>query len=398
MKKPAVERRIIAYLIDVILLRLPLILFILLVIFTDFKLYRLEIVFTFAILFNSWLYVVYFLSKDYLFSGRSVGKLLLGIQVFNEKGKPCTFIESAARNAVLIIPFFPIIEGIALIADEKGKRIGDYIAQTTVGLKKKKAKNTTFSVIFLAVMFFILIFMYLSIFSYGMYAFTSNVNSHIYLEPKDDLTAAELEKTAELISQRLSVYGFIAEVEVVEDLIVVQCTEDLVKEIDTIKDLFNKGNFQAVIGDETVFRGGLDVVYVCRTAECSGMDPFKPPKQDDGRYTGGFRFAVTLSPEAAERFAEITKDLDVVTVDDNQYLSEDLVMYLDGEKVDSLKISPDLKGRATADIQISGEGSGFDEDGARTAALSNMKRMQTILIAGNIPADLEVVKMETIKN
>ena len=141
MKKSAIERRIIAYLIDVLLLRLPLILFGLLVVFTDFKLYRLEVVFTLAIIFNAWLYVVYFLSKDYLFGGRSVGKLLLGMQVFNEKGKPCSFIESAARNSVLIIPFFAIIEGIAIIADEKGRRIGDYIAQTIVSPKTKRRQR-----------------------------------------------------------------------------------------------------------------------------------------------------------------------------------------------------------------------------------------------------------------
>ena len=35
----------------------------------------------------------------------------------------------------------------------------------------------------------------------------------------------------------------------------------------------SQGKFEAKIGNTSVFRGGSDITYVCRTSQCSGIDP-----------------------------------------------------------------------------------------------------------------------------
>ena len=71
-------------------------------------------------------------------------------------------------------------------------------------------------------------------------------------------------------------------------------------------------------------------------------------------------------------------------------------LYLDGELVDSLFISENLKGQATTGISISGPGYGSSEITALEDATANMNTLQTILITGSLPFDLEIVKLDTI--
>ena len=84
--------------------------------------------------------------------------------------------------------------------------------------------------------------------------------------------------------------------------------EEEVKEL-----LAKQGKFEAKIGNETVFLGGRDITYVCRTAQCSGIDPQYGCRQFSDGYSCRFRFSITLSQEAAQRQANITKDLNVVS-------------------------------------------------------------------------------------
>ena len=86
----------------------------------------------------------------------------------------------------------------------------------------------------------------------------------------------------------------------------------------------------------------------------------------------------------------------VVAEDGGNYLSKDLLLYLDDKEVDSLRIGAELKGRATTNIQISGSGTGSTQQEGITNTLQNMKRLQTIIITGSLPVKLEVAKMDTI--
>ncbi|PIY60101.1 hypothetical protein COY95_03540, partial [Candidatus Woesearchaeota archaeon CG_4_10_14_0_8_um_filter_47_5] len=165
-----------------------------------------------------------------------------------------------------------------------------------------------------------------------------------------------------------------------------------------VKTLISKqGKFEAKILNNTVFKGGQDVTDVCRKAECSGIDPRAGCGQvSEDVWSCRFFFTIGLSQEAADRQAKETQNLNVITEGGDRFLNESLDLYLDNEKVDTLRIGAELKGRATRDIQISGSGTGNNQQNAVSDALNNMKRLQTILITGSLPTTLSIVKTDSI--
>lgn len=226
--------------------------------------------------------------------------------------------------------------------------------------------------------------------------------TRVVLRPAERLSAEDLEATVDILKERLNVFG-LSDVVVrqASDLaggqfIVIEIagvTEDEVQQL-----LARQGKFEAAISNETVFFGGKkDVTYVCRSADCSGIDPnYGCTKADGGGYGCRFFFTITLSPEAAERQAALTKESTIIPSAGGSYLSDDLVLFLDDQEVDRLRIGAELQGRASTNIQISGGGSGRTIDEARMITLQEMKRLQTILITGSLPVKFEVVKLDTI--
>lgn len=225
--------------------------------------------------------------------------------------------------------------------------------------------------------------------------------TRVLLKPAEAVSQEDLETTVETLKQRLNVYG-LSDVTVRtasdltgDDFILVEIagvTEEEVKEL-----LAKQGKFEAKIGNATVFFGGKkDITYVCRSADCSGIDPRKGCFKSGDGYACAFFFGITLSEEAANRQAELTGKLSVVVDQGSNYLSEDITLFLDDKEVDKLKIGAELKGRATTNIQISGSGAGINQEEAMNNALQNMKRLQTIIITGSLPVKLEIVKMDTI--
>ena len=226
--------------------------------------------------------------------------------------------------------------------------------------------------------------------------------TRVLLKPEEEVSKDDLEITIANLKERLNVYG-LSDVVVRaasdlegEDFILVELagvTEEEVKEL-----ISKQGKFEAKIGNETVFFGGKkDITYVCRSADCSGIDPRRGcTALSEGGSACSFFFAITLSPEAAERQAKLTEKLTVVSEEGGNYLSEDLILFLDDNEVDSLKIGAELQGRATTEIQISGSGVGKIQQEAITNSLQNMKKLQTIIITGSLPVKLEIVKLDTI--
>lgn len=211
------------------------------------------------------------------------------------------------------------------------------------------------------------------------------------------LSSSEAEELARVIENRLNVYGL-------EDIRVSQVSDlegnNYVKvEIagatpDELESLISEqGKFEARIGNETVFIGGdRDITSVSR----SGQEALIEGCQEQaGQFFCNFRFTIYLSEKAAERHAEVTKDLDVNSTS-GEYLSEKLNLYLDDRLFDSLFISKDLKGRVTTQISISGSGSGESRDKAIENAEEEMNKLQTVLVTGSLPYKLEIVKMDTI--
>ncbi len=225
--------------------------------------------------------------------------------------------------------------------------------------------------------------------------------TRVLLKPAEPVPAETMSLMIDSLKERLNVYGL-------GDVVVNEISDRpgfigggnkfILVEIagaseEEVRDLLGKqGKFEAKIGSDSVFKGGNDITYVCRTAQCSGIDPNRGCGKSADGWGCSFMFSITLSPEAAQRQADLTSGLTVVSGS----LSEPLVLYLDDQEVDRLNIAADLRGRATTDIAISGGGKGATEQAAMEDALKNMKRLQTVLITGSLPVKLEIERIDGI--
>lgn len=213
-----------------------------------------------------------------------------------------------------------------------------------------------------------------------------------------DLTSAETNDIADIISNRLNTYG-ISDLSVlpISDLngnnfILIEIAGATPKDLENL--ISQQGKFEAKIGNETVFVGGeKDISSVCRgDAKCAAVE---------GCYANGngyycnFRFSVYLSEDAAKRHAEITKNIPA-NLSSGGYLSKKLDLLLDDLLVDSLLISEGLRGNVATQISISGSGTGATKEEAVKSAEEQMHKLQTVLITGSLPLKLEIVKLDTI--
>ena len=220
-------------------------------------------------------------------------------------------------------------------------------------------------------------------------------------ESEDEITNQEIDDLIKVMNNRLNVYGL-------KDLKIRSATDwegtkyilieiaDITGE--EVKELIEKqGNFEAKIGNDTVFIGGeKDITFVCRgDGSCSGIrDCSLTP---EGSWYCKFEFIIHLSPEAAKEHARITAAIPTKpTADGREILEKNIDFYLDGKLVDSLQISSDLKGNEATAIAISGPGVAQTEKGAIDEAIKNMGKLQTVLITGSLPLEINIVKMDTI--
>lgn len=226
--------------------------------------------------------------------------------------------------------------------------------------------------------------------------------TRVLLQPETKLNPFDLSVLIDNMKERLNVYG-LSDI-VIRDANDLVGNQYIVVEIagateEEIKDLLAKqGKFEAKIQNNTVFKGGTDIVYVARSANEAGIDPNSGCSPSGSQWFCRFRFSITLSQDAAQRQADVTGKLEVIleATGQNNYLSEKLELYLDDKKVDELNIGADLKGQAVTQISISGSGSGPNQESAIFDALQNMKRLQTILITGSLPVKLSIVKTDSI--
>jgi preprotein translocase subunit SecD len=224
--------------------------------------------------------------------------------------------------------------------------------------------------------------------------------SRALVKAKDlDLSLKQVDDLVNVIENRLNVYGIEdMDIRSVSDLegnhfMLIEIAGATPKDLEEL--ISKQGNFEAKIGNETVFVGGeKDVSSVCRNdATCAGISSCD---QSGGEHFCNFRFVIYLSEKAAEKHAEITKDLEVNSTQQGNYLEKKLDLYLDNKLVDSLLISEGLKGRVTTTIEISGSGNGLTQEEAYDSAVENMNKLQTVLITGSLPYQLEIIKLDTI--
>jgi uncharacterized RDD family membrane protein YckC len=135
--KPPATKRIIAYIIDSIIVGIAAAVligasFILPVVlaFVSPTLAGLSTIFIFIALGVWSIFAIgYTLLRDGLGSGRSIGKKFMGLKVVKD-GNKCGFKDSLLRNITLMVlgPIDPIIA----LLDKDGMRLGDKIAKTQV--------------------------------------------------------------------------------------------------------------------------------------------------------------------------------------------------------------------------------------------------------------------------
>ena len=221
--------------------------------------------------------------------------------------------------------------------------------------------------------------------------------TRVLLQPQEPIASEDVDLIVDNIDRRLNIFGlsdvvvrsvvdFTGEVYIVVEIAGVN--QDEVREI-----LSSQGLFEAYIGQAQVFTGGNDVVHVCRTAQCSGIEVCQPI---GGEQVCNFRFSISLSSQAASRMADATNELSVVYDAQGGYLSDNITLFLDGELVDELRIGAELQGSRTTDISISGSGRGPSESLAREDALQNMRQLQTVLMTGSLPVQLDIVQSDSI--
>ena len=223
--------------------------------------------------------------------------------------------------------------------------------------------------------------------------------TRVMLKPETKLERPDLELLIANMNKRLNLFG-LSDV-AVRDASDLSGNQFIMVEVAGVNEnevrqlIAKQGKFEAKISNATVFSGN-EIVDVCRSATCSGVD-----FQSGGCFQGSapdwtcrFYFTITLNQEAAKKQADATAKLAVV----GDYLRQPLQLYLDDELVDELQIGKELKGNAVTTIRISGSGSGSSTKSATASAINNMKRLQTILITGSLPVKLEVVRTDTISS
>lgn len=133
----SLSKRIIAYLIDLLLIFVPFVLILIFVflrntIITDMIQSYSYLLAIFSLMIS--IQFIYFTLLEWKF-GASLGKKLMGLKVVSDDMEAITFVQSAARNTARyadIILYFYIFSIVLMVSGGKNKRIGDYVAGTKV--------------------------------------------------------------------------------------------------------------------------------------------------------------------------------------------------------------------------------------------------------------------------
>ena len=137
----------------------------------------------------------------------------------------------------------------------------------------------------------------------------------------------------------------------------------------------------------------LGNAYEGRDIELVYSDPQRSGVVPQGKNAGyRFYFGVLVSQAGAERFSKITSGIpSTPAIGGESFLQDsEILVYLDGKLVTSLRIGSELGGKPYTNPQISGGRQN------RKEAIDEKLQLQTILRSGSIPVGLEVVSTDII--
>jgi len=216
----------------------------------------------------------------------------------------------------------------------------------------------------------------------------------VLLRPEKKLSPEEVNNVLAVLEQRLNVFG-IREIPIsfVQDFSGNQYfrLEFAGVSPEQVKDLLEKeGKFEARIGNETVFTGA-DIRSVC-IGGTGCVAQVVPVQSAGGRIMWRFSFELFITQEAAERFANVTRNLDIGECSPaGCYLNETVRFFIDGEPAgEPLRISSDLKGKVVTSPAITGvRASKFE-------ARQEMRKLQAILQSRKLPVKMTLESVEVI--
>ncbi|MFH1228898.1 MAG: MMPL family transporter [Candidatus Aenigmatarchaeota archaeon] len=105
-----------------------------------------------------------------------------------------------------------------------------------------------------------------------------------------------------------------------------------------------------------------------------------------------FNFQVFITQNGAERFANLTKNMKVISdpTTGEKYLESKIYFYLDRSIMTSLNIGSDMKGQAFTSPAITG----YRE--SRNEAVKEQLMIKSILQSGSLPTSLEIIRTDQI--
>ena len=104
-----------------------------------------------------------------------------------------------------------------------------------------------------------------------------------------------------------------------------------------------------------------------------------------------FNFQLFISEDGANNFAKLTSDSKkLISPEGSEYLDSMLIIFLDEEMLDEFTISAGLAGQAYKEPIITG----FRE--TQEEAMTEKLRLQSILQSGELPTELQIIKIDQI--
>jgi len=159
-----------------------------------------------------------------------------------------------------------------------------------------------------------------------------------------------------------------------------------------LEPLIGKKHIEGKIGNNIVINSFNDIKFICREQGCTKPEKYSPEDvekcvQVEGQWKCPFFFTIEISDEASERLAAITNNLTTIETNGSSYLEDVLEIFINDNKIDTLRIGSDLKGQPTKYITISGSGTGKSYQDAYLDSYNKMLREQNSL--SNFPLELK---------
>lgn len=220
--------------------------------------------------------------------------------------------------------------------------------------------------------------------------------SRLILKPQDELTDSEFDLLVNTLQSRLDVFGASGtKVNKLEDafsnekFVIVESIS--ANKNDIFELIKRQGNFEAKIGNTTVFTGD-NVLRVFNDPQNAGLQSCS---DNVGLVVCTFAFTIEIDSEGGDQFFDVTKNLDVI----GTRLSEEVTFFLDEREITSLTIASSFKYSkiTTPQISVSGNEAPTREK-AITSGQREMKFLQTILSTQSLPTELEVVQSYSISS